>query len=82
VKNNGAGELPDVWYHSGSHTNSLVPFYARGASSEFFEKCVVGKDSNLKKIYNLDASWSGKYIDNTCVYDVMAQAALDEKHRR
>lgn len=82
VKNNGAGELPDVWYHSGSHTNSLVPFYARGASSEFFEKCVVGKDSNLKKIYNLDASWSGKYIDNTCVYDVMAQAALDENHRR
>ncbi|WP_156754879.1 alkaline phosphatase [Actinokineospora pegani] len=29
-----AGELPRVAWHSGSHTNALVPFYAKGAGSE------------------------------------------------
>jgi len=77
VKDNGAGNLPDVWYHSGSHTNALVPFYAKGAYSERFEKCIVGKEPNLKAIYNLDG-WTGKYIDNTCVYQVMNEASLLE----
>jgi len=78
VKDNGAGKLPDVWYHSGSHSNSLVPFYAKGAYSELFEKCVAGKEPNLKQIYNLDTGWTGKYIDNTCVYEVMNNASLVE----
>ena len=78
VKNNGVGNLPEVWYHSGSHSNSLVPFYAKGAYSDLFDKCVIGRDRNLKKIYGLDASWSGKYIDNTCVYEVMNSGSLVE----
>lgn len=79
VKDNGAGKLPDVWFHSGRHSNSLVPFYARGAFSDHFNKCVVGTDRNLRAIYNLDSSWNGKYIDNTCVYTIMSGASLDEK---
>ncbi len=78
VKDNGVGNLPDVWYHSGSHTNSLVPFYAKGAGSERFEKCVAGKDPNLRAIYDLDGGWTGKYIDNTCVYEVMEKASFIE----
>jgi alkaline phosphatase len=77
VKNNGSGVLPTTWYHSTSHTNALVPFFAKGARSEQFNKCVIGKEPNLNAIYNLDESWNGKYIDNTCVYSVMSNASLD-----
>jgi alkaline phosphatase len=76
VKDNGVGVLPETWYHSGSHTNALVPLYAKGARSEQFNKCVIGKDPSLNAIYNLDEPWNGKYIDNTCVYDVMTNASL------
>lgn len=79
VKDNGVGNLPDVWYHSGGHSNSLVPFYAKGACSKLFQKCVSGKEPNLKKIYDLDEGWNGKYIDNTCVYEVMKSASLEER---
>jgi alkaline phosphatase len=81
VKDNGTGNLPDVWYHSGSHSNSLVPFYARGASSELFKKCVIGKDPNLAAVYDLDETWNGRYIDNTCVFKIMERASLVKKNR-
>ncbi len=76
VKDNGPGVLPETWYHSGSHTNALVPLFAKGARSELFNKCVAGKEQNLKAIYNLDDSWNSKYVDNTCVYRVMAEGSL------
>jgi alkaline phosphatase len=83
---NGCGNLPDGKFYSvflsGSyqHTNSLVPLYAKGAGSEDFKKCVVGRDPNLRAIYDLDRSWSGKYIDNTCIFTVMESASL-KPHR-
>lgn len=76
VKDNGPGVLPETWYWSGNHTNALVPFYAKGARSEQFNKCVIGTEPNLRAIYDLDESWTGKYIDNTCVYNVMSNASL------
>jgi alkaline phosphatase len=89
LKDNGPGVLPSGKFYSvnlnGSyqHTNSLVPLYAKGAGSEDFNKCVVGKDKNLRAIYDLDKSWSGKYIDNTCIYEVMKNASLEKgkKHK-
>jgi len=78
VKDNGRGNLPEMYFHSGSHTNSPVPFYAKGAYSELFEKCVAGRDPNLNAIYDLDGEWTGKYIDNTCVFDVMNAGSLVE----
>lgn len=36
VINYGKGNLPGMQWNSGSHTNMLVPFYARGAGSENF----------------------------------------------
>jgi alkaline phosphatase len=74
VGDNGPGNLPDVWFHSWGHSNSLVPIYANGAGSELFEKCIIGNEPNLQAIYNLDETWSGDYIDNTCVYHVMSGA--------
>ncbi|MFW5708343.1 MAG: alkaline phosphatase [Bacteroidota bacterium] len=37
VTNNGKGELPDMAWHFGSHTNVLVPFYAKGPGAEHFK---------------------------------------------
>ncbi|HEX2967020.1 MAG TPA: alkaline phosphatase [Syntrophorhabdaceae bacterium] len=83
VKNNGKGNLPEVWYHSTGHSNSLVPLYAHGVSIELLHGCIVGKEPNLRKIYNLGKSWNKRYIDNTCVYEVMERAALkSEKPRK
>lgn len=52
--NNGKNKMPDVDWKTGSHTNSLVPFYAKGAGSELFIDVASGKDP----VY-------GKYLDNT-----------------
>lgn len=36
IVNNGAGKLPGAKFYSKDHSNSLVPFYAKGAGSEIF----------------------------------------------
>lgn len=36
IENRGKGILPGMEWHSGSHTNSLIPFFAKGAGSELF----------------------------------------------
>lgn len=38
IENRGKGVLPGMEWHSGSHTNSLVPFFAKGAGSELFHQ--------------------------------------------
>ncbi len=37
VVNRGRGSLPEAHWHFGSHTNMLVPFYAKGAGMELFK---------------------------------------------
>jgi alkaline phosphatase len=37
VINNGKGQLPGLQWHSGSHTNHLVPLFAKGPGAEIFE---------------------------------------------
>ncbi|MFZ1291634.1 MAG: alkaline phosphatase [Melioribacteraceae bacterium] len=54
LKNNGANKMPDVEWFSGGHTNSLVPFYAKGIGSLKFLENIKGNDPV-----------HGKYIDNT-----------------
>ncbi|MDT8380410.1 MAG: alkaline phosphatase, partial [Desulfotignum sp.] len=78
VTDKGMDNLPGVKFHSGNHTNALVPLFAKGARSEAFNFCVEGRDPNLKAMYDLDESWNGKYIDNTCVYQVMMSASFGE----
>jgi alkaline phosphatase len=60
--NNGAGVLPGMEWHSDSHTNSLIPFYAKGSCAELFGKKVVGTDPVR-----------GDYIDNTDIGKLLAK---------
>ena len=52
--------MPGVEWFSGGHTNSLVPFYAKGRGSEIFNDIVKGKDP----VY-------GEYIDNTDIGQII-----------
>lgn len=79
VGDNGAGSMPGVKHFSGSHTNALVPFYAKGAGSEMFGNYVIGTDGNLVDLYNLSGyGFDGQYIDNTAVFDVMNTSTIPE----
>ncbi|HEY1134677.1 MAG TPA: alkaline phosphatase [Nocardioides sp.] len=49
-----AGELPNVSWHSGGHTNALVPLYAKGAGSELLQARATNWDHVR-----------GAYLDNT-----------------
>lgn len=76
IADNGAGNLPGYSWNSGNHTNQLVPLFAMGAGSELFNNFVVGNDSNLAGYYGLDGNvWTGAYIDNTSVFQVMADTS-------
>jgi alkaline phosphatase len=75
---NNPGALPDASWHSGSHTNQLVPLFAKGAGSELFADYIIGNDPNLDAYYNLTGSgwtgFNGDYIDNTSIFSVMTGA--------
>jgi alkaline phosphatase len=47
VVNNGVGNLPGAVYNSGSHTNILVPFFAKGAGVDLFLQYLVGYDPQM-----------------------------------
>ncbi|MFN4244131.1 MAG: alkaline phosphatase [Tepidisphaerales bacterium] len=70
VVNNGAGNLPSVRWHYGTHTNELVLFYAKGNGASLFFDLVDGVDSGFAQIVGFN---DGRYIDNTDVFRVMAQ---------
>lgn len=63
VVNRGKGKLPGAKHFYGSHTNALVPLYARGPGAGRFVGLVRG----------IDPVW-GAYVDNTDIYRVMAAA--------
>jgi alkaline phosphatase len=76
LTDHGVGNLPGAQFFSGSHTNALVPLYAKGAGSEWFLDHVIGTDPNLAGYYDLDPTvWTGQFIDNTAVFRVMSDAA-------
>ncbi|MCJ7776746.1 MAG: alkaline phosphatase [Sedimentisphaerales bacterium] len=57
---NGIGNLPTMEWHSGSHTNSLVPFFAKGRGAQLFEDTIDGYDPVR-----------GPYFDNTDIANVI-----------
>jgi alkaline phosphatase len=67
VKNNGRGNVPSVQYGSGSHTNALVPLYAKGIGAELFLKRIKGTDKKAAQFWK----FSGKYIDSTDIFHVI-----------
>jgi alkaline phosphatase len=54
LQNNGANKLPGMQWNSDSHTNSLIPFFAKGDAAELFRSYADEKDPVR-----------GLYIDNT-----------------
>jgi len=77
VVDRGKGKVPDLRYHSSSHTNSLVPLVARGAGAEQFAKLVRGVDAVAGKHWG----FSGQFVDNTDVFKVMSSALNDRPAR-
>ena len=73
VADNGAGNLPGAAYNSGSHTNTLVPFFAKGADADLFLQYLTGFDPNMAKMYGIAADFN-RYIDNTDIFKVMSAA--------
>ena len=66
LKSNGVGRLPEMAWNSGSHTNSLVPLYARGAAAAGFAARVIADDPHF-----------GPYVDNTDVANLIFAALGD-----
>ena len=62
IVNNGAGNLPGMKWNSGSHTNSLIPFYANGRGSDLFVSYADEIDPTR-----------GAYIDSTEVAQAVFQ---------
>jgi len=64
---NGVHCVPGMAHNSGSHTNSLVPLFAKGKAAEAF--------ANYAK---QDDPVRGPYVDNTDVFKVMRAALVDD----
>lgn len=74
VVDNGEGNMPGHSYNSGSHTNALVPLWARGAGAELFEYAVDGTDyvaAGFWDQFGGTEGWDGDYVDATDVFAVM-----------
>ncbi|MBN1466672.1 alkaline phosphatase [candidate division KSB1 bacterium] len=60
--NNGAGKMPGMEFHSGGHTNSLVPVLAKGVGAEGLLKLARSNDPR-----------QGPYLDNTDIPNYFIQ---------
>lgn len=56
----GKGQVPEMEWHSGDHTNSLVPLFARGAGAPLLRRAADQQDPVR-----------GSYLDNTEIAAVM-----------
>ena len=70
LTDNGVGNLPGHVWNYGSHTNQLVPMYAKGAGSELFAGLIDGTDAQAGTFWG----FSGDYIDNTDLFTTMSTA--------
>ena len=62
--------MPSMQWNSCSHTNSLIPFFAKGADTKFFLEYLDKTDSVR-----------GKYLDNTAIAKVISKImALSKKN--
>ena len=75
-----SAENADVVYNYGTHTNSLVPLWTKGAGSDMFAALVDGVDTQANDFWSEDYGWdwNGSYIDNTDVFTVMHNASIPE----
>ncbi len=62
IVNNGAGVMPGMAFFSANHTNSLIPFFAKGFNADLFDNEIAGTDTVR-----------GKYIDNTSIGKILTE---------
>ncbi|MCI0754521.1 alkaline phosphatase [Teichococcus vastitatis] len=72
VQNNGQGELPGVSWHTGNHTNELVPIWAKGPGAEALSDAATKVDPGLGNYAYNEMGYN--YLDNTDVFDAMYAA--------
>jgi len=69
LKNNGMRRVPGYKWQSNSHSNQLVPLYARGPNANLFTACATRNDSYI------DAQGHkygrGAYLDQTEIFRVL-----------
>jgi len=69
LKNNGAGHMPGYKWQNNSHSNQLVPLFARGAGANLIAGCAKRTDAYT------DAQGRrfgrGTYMDDTEIFAVM-----------
>lgn len=70
IVNNGRGNLPGFQYASPGHSNALVPFYAKGAGSDFLNDFIRGEDAKAAEFWD----FSGRFIDSTDITPFMKKA--------
>jgi len=63
LQDNGAGRLPSYRWLAKSHSNALVPLYARGVGAERFSSLAGSEDP-----------FYGRYVDQTDVFRVLKAA--------
>ncbi|PKN68563.1 MAG: alkaline phosphatase [Deltaproteobacteria bacterium HGW-Deltaproteobacteria-12] len=73
ISDNGIGNLPGAVYNSGNHTNTLVPFFAKGTDAGLFNTYLTGSDPEMDNKYGIDLAFNS-YIDNTDIFKVMSAA--------
>ncbi|MDO5631698.1 MAG: alkaline phosphatase [Paracoccus sp. (in: a-proteobacteria)] len=73
IQNLGAGVLPGVTWHYGTHTIENTLLWAHGAGAQALFDQVIGTDEWLVSL--LGHNTTGAYIDNTGLYGAISQAA-------
>lgn len=69
ITDKGKGQIPEMAYHSDSHSNLLVPLYAKGPFAERFNELVDGTDDFMATLFNdFDPEFSGQFVDNTDIF--------------
>jgi alkaline phosphatase len=67
-----------VRWWTGSHTNELVPLFARGAGADLFDSLIDGIDPYFGIAYGdwAAAGFDGRYLDNTDIFAVLSQVGI------
>lgn len=76
IRDRGPGKMPGLLYHSGGHSNSLVPLLARGPGSRRFADLLKGQDERAAAVWR----FSGRYVDNTDIFTVMKGEVIGIKY--
>lgn len=71
VENRGAGVLPGVRWHHGSHSNEVTLLWAHGAGAAWLREQVQGHDPAL--VQRLGHNDDGAFIDNTAIGRLLQQ---------